>query len=269
MSITLTLLTEPQVPLEAEVISTDRLRGLSEPDIAALLVHHGNEPRALGDFFRVSGRYDGEVRVEGDLARVKRLGTGMSEGRLLIDGNAGMHLGTGMSGGEIVVRGNAGDWVGPDLSGGRIVIHGNAGHMAGSAHRGNRVGIQGGEIIVHGNAGNEAGNAMRNGLIAVGGNCGDFTGVNMLAGTIVALGELGWRCGAAMKRGTIVTMKPAQMLPTFSRACVYQPAFLRLYLLHLRALGLPITEDQLNGRYERWSGDAVEMNRGEILMLIA
>ena len=42
---------------------------------------------------------------------------------------------------------------------------------------------------------------------------------------------------------------------------------LLLVLAHLRQRGLPVTDAHLSGRYGRWSGDALEMNRGEILLL--
>ena len=267
MSVTLTLHTEPTVPLEAEVITPDRLAGLSEAEIAALPVQYGNERAALGDFFRVSGSGDGEIRLEGDLSRIKLIGAGMTEGRMLIEGNVGMHLGAMMRGGEIVVEGDADEWVGAEMVGGRIVVKGDAGHMVGAAYRGSAIGMQGGEIIVHGSAGNEVGHAMRRGLIAIAGDSGDFTGVNMRAGTIVVLGHLGIRTGAGMRRGTVVSMHDASLLPTFGYACTYSPTFLRVYLRYLRQMGLPIEDAHINGRYRRWSGDAVELNRGEILLL--
>ena len=186
---------------------------------ARLPVHQGNEQASLGDIFHLKGKGNGEIRIEGDLSRIKLIGAGMSAGRVVIEGSAGMHLGVNMSGGEILVNGDAGDWVGPETSGGRIVIKGDAGHMVGSAYRGSQAGVTGGEIIVHGNAGNETGNTMRNGLIAIGGDCGDFAGVNMRAGTIVVLGRLGHRPGAGMKRGSIVSMEDARLLTTFTYAC--------------------------------------------------
>ena len=224
MSLKLVLKHEPEVPLEAEVITPPKLNGLSIDEITKLPLQYGNERIELGEFFRVEGSYSGEIRVEGDLARVKLVGTGMSEGRIVIHGRIGMHLGVGISGGEILVEGDAGDWVAPEMSGGRIVIKGNAGHMIGSAYRGSPAGIRGGEIIIHGNAGNEIGHAMRKGLIAIGGDSGDFTGVDMCAGTIIVIGDLGNRTGAGMKRGSIVSMRPAQMLPTFSYACTLSAA---------------------------------------------
>ena len=267
MSLELSLRVTPDVPLETECISADRLAGLSTRAVAALPVLSGNRKACVGDFFEVAGANDGEVRLEGDLRRVKLIGAAMAAGRMVIDGNVGQHLGMAMTGGEIVVNGDAGDWLGPEMSGGRIIVKGNAGHMVGSAYRGSRIGMRGGEIVVLGNAGNEIGNAMRNGLIAVGGNGGDFAGVNMLAGTIVVFGRPGGRPGAGMKRGSIIVMEESPLLPTFMFSCAYRPAYLRLYLLYLRRLGLPVSEAQITGRYRRWCGDCVFLNRGEVLIL--
>ena len=266
MSLTLKLRAVPEVPLETEVVRPDTLSGKSEKEIAALPLLYGNRRVDLGEFFSVSGQANGELRVEGDLAKVKYIGAGMTGGRLIVEGDVGSHLGAVMTGGEIEVRGNGGDWVGPEMQGGRITIKGNAGHMLGSGYRGSQIGMVDGEIIVHGNAGNETGGTMRNGLIAIAGDCGDFAGVNMRAGTIVVLGKLGNRFGAGMKRGSIVTMHEAELLPTFTYACTYRPTFLRLYLYRLRKFGLEIADSYFTGPYKRWSGDAVELNRGEALI---
>ena len=267
MSLTLTLTSAPEVPLEADAVSPERLEGMSAAQAAAIAVLHGNRRAQLGDFFRVEGQGNGELHLVGDCVRVKRIGAAMTRGRIVIEGNVGMHLGAGMSGGTIIVKGNAGDSVGVEMLGGLIVVMGDAGHLVGTTIRGGRVGVRGGEIVVHGNVGNETGSGMRRGLIAVGGNAGDFTGVDMLAGTVVVLGQLGWRSGAGMKRGSIVSGRSADLLPTFSYACTYRPVILRLVLAHLRERGLPVTDAQLCGRYRRWSGDAVETNRGEVLLL--
>ena len=267
MSLTLTLHTQPAVPLEADAIAPEHFEGMGPARVAEVALQYGNQRAQIGDFFKVEGTSDGEIRVVGDVSRVKRIGTGMKRGRIVIEGDSGMHLGAAMSGGEIRVQGNVGDWLGAEMSGGRITVTGNAGHMVGSALRGARPGVRGGEIIVYGNAGNEAGGGMRRGLIAIGGDSGDFTGVDMLAGTVVVLGNLGWRPGAGLRRGTIVSMRPAELLPTFFHACDYRPVALRLVLNHLRRLGLPVTDTQYDGRYRRWCGDGVESSRGEILLL--
>ncbi len=266
MPLTLKLHTQPEVPLEADCICPDRMQSLSLDDVQQLAVFHGNREHKLADFFTCSGDVDGEIRIEGDLERVKHVGASMSHGSIRIDGNVGLHTGAAMSGGEIVIEGNAGDWLGPEMLGGSITVKGNAGHLVGSGYRGSTVGMQGGEIIVHGDVKNETGHCMRRGLIAVGGNAGDFTGVNMLAGTIIVCGELGIRTGAGMKRGSIVSFKHADMLPTFSRACLYSPVFLKHYFHHLQASGLAIDSKILDGQFQRWCGDSVELNRGEVLL---
>ena len=269
MSVThLKLYTQPEVPLEAECITPTSIESLSQSGIEHLTVMHGNVKANLGDFFKVAGKGSNNIHIEGDLSNIKLIGAGMSEGKITIDGDVGMHLGIGMSGGEILVNGSAGDWVGPEMSGGRITVKKNAGHMVGAAYRGHTVGITGGEIFVHGDAKNEIGSAMRRGFIAIGGSAGDFTGVNMLAGTIVVLGELGIRTGAGMRRGTIVSFEDAPMLPSFDYSCTYHPLFLRLYFSKLRANGFKrkIQDKHMNGKFKRYCGDGIELNRGEVLL---
>jgi formylmethanofuran dehydrogenase subunit C len=268
MTLTLTLREQPAVPLEAEHLCPDRLAGASREEIAALPVWHGNERTRVGEFFAVSGAGD-DVRIEGDLRRVKRVGAGMSAGRLTVAGSVGMHAGAGMSGGELHVEGDAGDWAGAGMRGGRLVVRGSAGRQLGGAYAGERAGMRGGEIVVHGDAGAQAGAGLRRGLIAVAGRLGEAAGLRMLAGTIVALGGVGARAGAGMRRGSIVTMAPATPLATFVFSCIYRPPFLGLYLRRLRALGLAVADEQLDGRYARWCGDGLELRRGEILILEA
>jgi formylmethanofuran dehydrogenase subunit C len=127
--------------------------------------------------------------------------------------------------------------------------------------------MRGGEILVHGDAGEEAGASLRRGVIAVAGRVGAGAGVRALAGTIVALGELGPHPGLAMRRASIVTRAPVAPPLTYARACVYRPPFLGVLLRHLRSLGLPVGQEWLDGPYARWSGDALELRRAEILVL--
>ena len=265
MTLTLTLREPPIVSLEAEVLCPDRLAGLGRAEIEALPVWHGNEPTRVGEFFAVSGAGD-DVRIEGDVSRVHSIGAGMTRGRLTVAGGVGMHAGAGLRGGELVVEGDAGDWAGAGMRGGTLVVRGSAGARLGGVHSGERAGMRGGEIVVGGDAGERAGEGLRRGLIAIAGRAGEAAGLRMLAGTLVALGGLGARAGAGMRRGSIVTMAPATPLGGFVFSCVYRPPFLRLYLRRLRALGLPVSDHQLDGRYARWCGDGLELRRGEILI---
>jgi formylmethanofuran dehydrogenase subunit C len=268
--ITLALRAAVSVPLEAETITPEAFAGKRPAEIAALPVLHGNATARLGDFFAVSGEADGAIRLEGDCSRVKHVGAGMTGGRIEIDGDAGMHLGAGMRGGEIHVRGDVADWAGAEMRGGLLRVAGRAGHLLGAAYRGSPRGMRGGTILVEGAAGNEVGCAMRRGLIVVGGAAGDFAGAMMLAGSIFVLGGLGIRPGAAMKRGTLVALArdgaAPRLLPTFRFDCEYRPPWLPLYVRRLRALGFPVPAPLAAGRCRRYSGDLVELGRGEILV---
>jgi formylmethanofuran dehydrogenase subunit C len=267
VTLSLTLREPPAAPVRADPLRPDRLAGLSRAEIERIELWHGNRPAAVGELFAVSGAGDEDVRFEGDLARVAGLGSGMAGGRLTVAGDAGPHVGAGMREGQIVVEGGAGDWAGAEMRGGRLVVRGSAGRRLGGAYAGARAGMRGGEIVVHGDAGEEAGAGLRRGLVAVAGRAGRAAGLSALAGTIVVLGALGAHPGAGMRRASIVAMTEAGLLPTYARACTYRPPFLRLCLRRLRDLGLPVTDEQIEGRYTRWSGDGLELGRAEILIL--
>ncbi len=264
--IILTLKEQPTVPLEAESISPDVVAGLGHDAVRALPVFLGKRQHRLDDFFEVEGENIENLEIRGDASRVKWIGRGMSKGRITIVGNAGMHLGAYMKGGAIEVRGNASDWVGAEMTAGLIHIRGNAGGQIGAAYRGSPSGMQGGTIFIEGSAGIEIGMRMKRGIIAVKGPVRDFAGLQMKGGTIFLLGGAEIRTGAWMMRGTIVSMSPLHLLPTFSYACTYNPAFLRLYAKHLQALGCLIPYDVQAGSYERYSGDASVPGKGEILI---
>lgn len=257
------------IPVEAECITPENLAGKSVAEIAALPVQVGNAPAPLGEFFRVRGDAgDQQVVLEGDCTRVKSVGASMAVGSIRIEGNIGMHVGAEMRGGEIDVQGNAAEWAGAEMRGGLLRIRGDAGDLAGAGYRGSRLGMRGGVILVHGNAGNEVGCSMRRGLIVVVGAVADFTGVSMIAGSIFLFGPAGARTGAGMKRGTIACLgrNRPQLLPTFQFDCLYQPAFLRVYFRHLRDWGLAIPEEILHAGCRRYSGDLVELGKGELLI---
>jgi formylmethanofuran dehydrogenase subunit C len=255
------------IPIEAECLTPDNLVGKSSAQIAAMLVQYGNAAAPLGDFFAVEGNSENqEIEIVGNCSRVKQIGAGMTSGRITIRGDVGMHLGAEMTGGEIQVHGRAGDWVGAEMRGGRIHIHGDAGNLVGAAYRGGQIGMRGGVILIEGNAGNEVGAHMRRGFIAVGGDAGDFVGVSMIAGGVFVFGRTGLRPGAGMKRGTLALGGALPgLLPSFRYDCDYKPVFLSLYLRHLEAWGFPVNDRGLTGSWRRYSGDLIELGKGEIL----
>jgi formylmethanofuran dehydrogenase subunit C len=254
------------IPVEADCLSPDRLAGLTRDQVRALPLFHGNKQKTVGDFFEVEGNGAETIEIEGDLAKVKKLGLGMSRGRLVVRGDVGLHLGAEMKGGEIEVFGDADDWAGAEMRGGLIHIHGNAGHRAGAGYRGSEVGMRHGVILIDGNAGLEIGAFMRRGLIAVGGDAGDFAGTYLIAGSIFIFGRAGARAGAGMRRGTILSLQPIEPLPTFRDAGAHHFPFLKIYLDALRGRGMRVPEGLERATFRRYVGDQNELGLGEILV---
>ena len=262
----LTLKEHPVVPLEAEVLSPDVMAPLSHDAVRALTVYLGKRQKRVDDFFEVEGEQSEHIEIHGDATRIKWIGRGMSRGRISIHGNAGMHLGAYMSGGTIDVTGNASDWMGAQMSGGLIHVRGNAGGQVGAAYRGSPSGMTDGTILVDGSAGLEVGMRMKRGIIVIGGAVRDFAGLQMKGGTIILRGGAELRTGAWMMRGTIVSLRPVALLPTFARACDYNPTFMRMYARHLAAFNVAVPYADEDGAYERYTGDASVPGKGEILV---
>lgn len=271
MPLVLKLKTTSSIPIEVEMIQPVVVSQQSLDEIRRTPIYWGNQTPALAEVFDVSGSAadDSEIVFEGDCSPVKLIGSGLSAGRIVVRGNAGMHLGAEMTGGEIIVHGNVSDWAGAEMHGGRIQIHGHAGNQIGAVYRGGKKGMTGGEILIHGNAGHEIGNSMRRGLIAIGGHAGDAVGYRLIAGTILIFGQCGIRPGAGMLRGTIGilgTSPPPALLPTFRSSGYCETVFLQIYLRHLLKSGFPIPDDCLTAEFHRHRGDFLELGRGEILL---
>jgi len=204
-------------------------------------------PAALGELFDLKGNPDGTIRFIGGLELADRLGAGLTEGAVTVEGNVGSEAGLA-------------------LAGGALEVEGNAGPRAGAAPLGFKLGMTGGELVVRGSAETGAGAGMRRGLLVIGGHAGERTGLGMIAGTVVVLGSAGPESGLWSKRGTVVALGPITLPPTYSYACTYQPVHLRLLLTRLQVgYGLPIKPRHVNGFYRRYSGDMAELGKGEIL----
>jgi formylmethanofuran dehydrogenase subunit C len=247
VTLTLTQRAAPPAHVDASGLSPSALDGLSERDVAALPLRCGRERLHVGDLFDVAGRSDGDLVLAGDLRLLGGIGRGMVDGRIRVDGDAGA-------------------WVGAELAGGQVIVEGSAGDHLGAAFPGARAGMTGGEIVVTGDAGQEASAGMRRGLVAVGGRAGEGAGLRMLAGTIIALGGVGAEAGMGNKRGSIASGARTTPLPGYAFATKLRPPALVLQLRRVRALGVPVADALLTGRWARWSGDGLELNRGEILI---
>lgn len=258
--VTLTPKPQPKIPIEAEVISPDSFAGKKAEEIAKLPVWKGNNQTTIGEFFKVSGdapEKPSEIRIiiTGNASRTKYIGTRMTAGEIIIEGDVDMRVGNEMEGGRIVVKGNAGSFAGMAMRGGELIIQGNAGDYLGSAYRGDWRGMQGGTITVEGNIGNETGTWMRGGIITVKGNSGAFTGTHMQSGTIIIEGTPGPRLGAQMEGGTIVALgNVEELLPGFAYKETVPEVKVEKHLL--------------KGPFLRFSGDLSEKGKGQLLLHI-
>jgi formylmethanofuran dehydrogenase subunit C len=214
---------EFRFPVIAECINPESFQDKNASEIGGLKVWEGNRLRDLADLFMVeeleepSGSDAFEVLIEGDMGKVRQIGSKMKEGAITIRGDVGMHLGEEMAGGTIVVHGNASAWAGSMMKAGTIRIEGNAGDYLGAPYRGSTKGMRGGMIVVGGNAGNEAGACMKAGLIRISGNAGQFVGLRMREGGIYVRGDCDERAGACMTDGRIIVGGRLQsVLPTFT-----------------------------------------------------
>jgi len=217
--ITLTPFRQFQFPVIAECINPDVFKGKSLDEIEALEVWEGNKKKKLADLFKIEedNAEAPNITINGDVEEVRRIGLGMKNGEIIVNGNAGMHLGEKMSGGKITVQGDAGGWAGSEMKGGIIEIKGNAGDYLASPYRGSSVGIRKGKIIVHGNAGSDVAVFMKGGVIKIHGNAGPFLGFRMTDGVVHIEKNVGNRVGACMIGGKIVVSGfLEEVLPTFT-----------------------------------------------------
>jgi formylmethanofuran dehydrogenase subunit C len=242
-------LTAPAEPADFSAVLAGAWAALAPADLARRpVVVAGRGELPLGDVCEVTGTPDGTIRFTGDLGRVTRLGAGLTEGAVLVDGSVGDEVGLGMAGGSIEVRGDAGA---------------RAGAAAPEARRG----MTGGELVVHGSVGDGAGALMRRGLLAIGGSLGHHAGAGMIAGSLVAFGDVGPAAGLWSKRGSIVALAGITIPSTYRYACTYRPVHLRLTLTRLRSrYGLPAGAHHLSDYYRRYSGDLADLGKGEILV---
>ena len=169
-----------RLPVAAEGLAPATLAPLSPAERDRWPLRVGNRSVPLAELFRIEGSIDdGHLVLEGDLGQFRRLGRGMTTGRLTIRGNVGTELGAEMTGGTIDVQGSVGDWAGPrsaaDCSGSRETPE----TSSGAAYPGRQIGMREGVILVEGNVGDETGLAMRRGLIAIAGAVGRRGGAGL------------------------------------------------------------------------------------------
>ena len=265
-----------RIPVEADVISPDNFAGKTLQEIREMDIYYGNTVYPMKEYIHAQGQLadnpvDQLIVIDGDARHIKHIGEKMTAGRIVIQGDAGMHTGAQMKGGDITVTGNIGDWCGAEMKGGLIRVLGDAGNLVGSAYRGSPEGMTGGCILVNGSAGTEIGSFMRRGMIVVKGDTGSFTGVHMNGGEIIILGRAGRRAGAQAKGngGFIACLGGVEeLLPTYRYDATFNPTFMRLYLKQLSEnLGIDTTS-YIDKPMKRYRGDLAVGGNSEILVKV-
>lgn len=247
--------------VEAEVVTPDNFAGKSAQDIGKLLVWQGPKQFPVSDFFEVVGNggssaQDTTIVIDGDVIRVKRIGEGMTAGKIQVKGSTGMHTGAAMIGGEILVEGNTDSWPGMEMKGGLLHITGNALDHVGSAYRGSWHGMTGGRIVIDGNAGNQVGGGMSGGEIIVGGNVDNFCGTRMNGGLIAVKGNAIRTVGAEMTGGTLVIGGTIdKFTPGFMQTAVESD--------------LKFNDIECPGEYKKFAGDYAIPQKGKGVLYVS
>jgi formylmethanofuran dehydrogenase subunit C len=259
-----TLREAPAQRLDLAPLTPDRLVGLSQSRIAAIQLQTTRDRVLAGDVFKIRMGDPMQTRFEGGSERFDRIGAGMSQGEVSVDGDVGAQAGRFMRGGTLVIAGNAGPWAASGMTDGSLTISGHAGDRLGGPLAGETVGMRGGVVIVRGNAGARAGDRMRRGMIIVEGKADTYLGSRMIAGTIVVRGRAGRLPGYLMNRGTIVTVDGSDALsPTFADSGVHELLATAMMARYVETYS-PEVAAMLRRPWRRLLGDMAVIGKGEI-----
>ncbi len=223
-TVTITINRQPELFIEAECFTPDAVAGKTAEEIAALPVYIGRTMETVGDYFTVEGAAgataeETKLVVNGDLTRVKYIGSKMSAGEVVINGDADMHVGSWMTGGKITANGNIGHFAATSMSGGEIVVSGNAGNYLGASYRGDWRGMTGGKITVKGDVGSDCGTFMLGGEIIVGGNIDVHVLTHADGGKVIIHGNAKSRLGGQASRGEMYVFGTIDvMMPGYAYA---------------------------------------------------
>jgi formylmethanofuran dehydrogenase subunit C len=269
-ALTFTLQTEPRQHIDAASLTPDLLAGKTREEIGAILLQTGNRQVRTDELFGIEGDDTGNLIFRGATGKLDYLGRGLSQGEIVVEGDAGSYAGMQMKGGKLTVRGSVGAYAACEMKNGVLFVGGNAGDFLGAALPGNKKGMAGGVVIIKGNAGDRVGDHLRRGAILIEGDAGAYLGSRMTAGTIAVLGQAGEHIGFAMGRGTLLLARaPAAIPATFNDCGTHTLNFIPLLLksftgLDTRFAGL---SDQLK-RVRRYAGDMCSLGKGEILVAL-
>ncbi|HJK25082.1 MAG TPA: formylmethanofuran dehydrogenase subunit C, partial [Methanocorpusculum sp.] len=150
-TVTVTLEKQPELYLEADLITPDQFAGKSVEEIGAIEISEGKIKYPLSEFAKIEGASgataaETKIVLNGDWTRVKRIGQQMTAGEIVINSNADMYTGGWMKGGKITVNGNVDSFTGIAMAGGELTVNGSAQNHVGCAYRGDWRGMTGGVL---------------------------------------------------------------------------------------------------------------------------
>ena len=264
-ALTLEIRTESDQRLDLSPLTPAGLAGMKPKDIQAIAIGTSRKALTVGDVFKLKGADAAKLRFVGTDARCDFIGQGLTEGELVVDGDAGAYLGSKMRAGKIAVSGSAGPLAGASMRAGMIDIARNAGDKAGGVAVGEAHGMRGGSLFIGGKAGALLGERMRRGLIIGRSGAGDYAAARMIAGTIRLRGRIGRWAGYGLRRGSLILdEQPQELLPTFGDCGMLEFNWLRLLDRQLKATD---GRFKVGYRARRLIGDMAVLGKGEMLIL--
>ncbi|MDR3292236.1 MAG: formylmethanofuran dehydrogenase subunit C [Methanobrevibacter sp.] len=248
-----------QIGLEFDELIPDKIYQWEKKDFEKYEVPIGNSRFPLRDYFDVdvegSAEFPADVKIiiNGDLTRVKYIGSAMSAGEIVANSSVDLHCGSEMSGGEITVNGDAESYAGREMTGGLLTIKGNTREFCGASYIGDWRGMTGGTIMIHGSAGKQLGECLTGGEIYVRGDCDILAGIHMTKGYIQIDGDVTRWPGGQMQGGSIVINgKLSRLLEGFiDFEIVTNPE---------------VSGKQLKGKYIKYTGDIARNGKGNLYL---
>lgn len=243
-----------------------KLAGLTDRDIAQIVIGKTRDLVCVGDVFVLSGTSGDTLTFVGTTAACDGLGSELESGTVIVDGDAGAYAGRTMKSGRLDIRGSVGDFLAAGLKGGLVTVKGAAGGFVGAVLTGEKNGMAGGTVVVEGDIGERAGDRMRRGTIITRGKTGASAGSRMLGGTIWAEGGLGPTPGPLLRRGTLIAPTVARMTDTFADCGRHDLGILAIMNKHFSATLGALAPKPLPKNVRRFAGDLATAGKGEILV---
>ncbi len=256
--------------LDLSGLTPGKLAGLSNLEIAQLVVGKDRDQARAGDVFDVSGALDGAtglIEFTGTNALAEGLGEDLDGGSIIVDGDTGAHAGRNMKRGRMEIRGSAGAYLGAGMKGGIITVKKSVGDFAGGVLTGEKNGMAGGTIVVDGDVGERAGDRMRRGTIIARGSFGAQAGSRMLGGTLWSETGFGASPGSLLRRGTLIAPKIEAMPATFADCGRHDLTILRIFSRSMIELLGTLAPKPLPPMVRRYAGDLSTAGKGEILLV--